>query len=100
MMWAKKWEIEIQRKVVFDSSMMVKAGILAVLEIRNPTEYQRVKTLDDIASRGPQPFLGRGSRLTSEPFPDLVVFFLASTTDSCTHRPIPVISGRFLHSKQ
>jgi hypothetical protein len=40
-------EIEIQRKLVFDSYMMVRAGILAVLEVKDQTNYQMVNTNDD-----------------------------------------------------
>lgn len=40
-------EIEIQRKLVFDSYMMVKSGIKAVLRARDRTYYESVKTQDD-----------------------------------------------------
>jgi hypothetical protein len=42
-------EIEIQRMLVFDSYMMVKDGILAVLENRNPTGFKKLRTMDDMA---------------------------------------------------
>ena len=45
-------EIEIQRKLVFDSMMMVKSGILAKLNAQNPSTYASLqivfmKTADD-----------------------------------------------------